>query len=389
MRAISADGERLVRAARNLAPGILATRDEIESERRLPDSLIEKMRGQGFFELWLPEAFGGPALHPVDFVAVVEELSAADGSAGWCAMIGASISVLAGSLNETAAREIFANRAVVAGQVNPTGKAVAANGGYIVSGRWSYGSGIGHSQWVLGNCVVYDGVAPRRLPDGGPETRFVFVPKSDVEVIDTWRVGGLRGTGSNDYAIGNVFVPAGRTMPAWEAAGVQPGTLYRMPIASLFPWALAAVTLGVARAAIGAFVELAAMKTPVASQTVLRDKPVAQSAIGRAGAILRAARAGFIDAIETQWQEVAAGGTPSLAGRAGVRSATAFAGEACLRAIELVYNAAGGSAILESCRLDRCFRDVRVAVQHLGLSTNNYEPAGRVLLGLEPGRPRF
>jgi indole-3-acetate monooxygenase len=389
MRAISADGERLVHAARDLAPDIFATRDAIESERRLPEPLVEKMRAAGFFELWLPEVFGGPALHPVEFLAVIEELSAADGSAGWCAMIGASFSLLAGSLNETAAREIFANRAIVAGQVAAAGKAVIVDGGYRVAGRWGYGSGIAHSQWVAGGCVVHDGAGPRRLPGGGPETRFVFIPTSDVEVIDTWRVGGLRGTGSNDYAIENVFVPADRTMPAFEAQGVQPGTLYRMPIASLFPWALAAVTLGIARAAIDAFVELAAIKTPMTSQTVLRDKPVAQSAVGRADAMLRAARAGFIDAIETQWLEIAAGRTPSLAGRAGVRSATAFAGEACVRAIELVYNAAGGSAILASGRLDRCFRDVRVAVQHIGLSTNSYEPAGRVLLGLEPGLPRF
>jgi indole-3-acetate monooxygenase len=389
MRTISGDGERLVNAARDLAPDILAMRDAIESGRQLPEALVDKMRAAGFFELWLPEAFGGPALHPVDFLAVIEELSAADGSAGWCAMIGASFSLLAGSLDETAAREIFANRSIGAGQVAAVGKAVIVDGGYRVTGRWSYGSGIAHSQWVAGGCVVHDGAGPRRLPDGGLEARFVFVPKSDVEVIDTWRVGGLRGTGSNDYAIDDVFVPTNRTMPAFEAQGVQPGTLYRMPVASLFPWALAAVTLGVARAAIDAFVELAAMKTPTGSQTMLRDKPVAQFAVGRADAMLRAARAGFIDAIEMQWQEVAAGQTPSLAGRAVVRSATAFAGEACLRAIELVYNAAGGSAIMESGRLDRCFRDVRVAVQHLGMSTNTYEPAGRVLLGLEPGLPRF
>jgi alkylation response protein AidB-like acyl-CoA dehydrogenase len=389
MRVISTEGEGLIYAAREMASDVLAVRDEIESERRLPEALVEKMRAARFFELWLPEALGGPALHPLDFLAVIEELSAADGSVGWCAMIGSSISVLAGSLNECAARDIFANRAIIAGQVSPTGKAVVVDDGYWVSGRWGYGSGIGHSQWVFANCMVHDEAGPRRLPGGGPEMRFVFVPKSDVEVIDTWQVGGLRGTGSHDYAIENVFVPASNTMPAFEATGVQPGTLYRMPIPSLFPWALAAVALGLARAAIDTFVELAAMKTPVLSQTLLRDKPVAQSAVGRADAILRAARAGLIDAIESQWQEVAAGPPPSLAGRAGVRSATAFAGEACLGAIELVYNAAGGSAILASGRLDRCFRDARVAVQHVGLSTNNYEPSGRVLLGLEPGLPRF
>jgi alkylation response protein AidB-like acyl-CoA dehydrogenase len=121
----------------------------------------------------------------------------------------------------------------------------------------------------------------------------------------------------------------------------------------------------------------------------LRERPSAQSDVARAEAILRAARAGLVEAIREQWEEVTAGAAPSLARRAGLRLATTYAGEASLRAIEFVYNAAGGSAIHDSGRLDRCFRDARVAAQHIGLSTNTYELAGKVLLGMEPGTPRF
>ncbi len=389
MRALSVQGEDLLRAARALGPEISAARDEIESGRRLPQGLVEKLRAARLFELWLPEAFGGPALHPSDFLPIVAELFGADGSVGWCATIGSVYSLLAGSLNESAAREIFAGHAIVAGSVNPTAKAVVVEGGYRVSGRCSWGSGITHSDWTLINCVVHDENGPRRLATGAPDMQFLFVPTCEVEVFDTWRVGGLRGTGSHDFAVEGLFVPLARALRAFAATGAQPGALYRMPILSVFCFALAAVTLGIARSAIDAFVELASAKTPMGSQALLRDKASAQSDVARAEAMVRAARASLVEAIEAQWEEIASGRAPSLEGRAGVRLATTFAGEASLRAIELVYNSAGGSAIFESGRIDRCFRDARAAVQHIGLTSNTYEIAGRVLMGMEPGTPRF
>jgi indole-3-acetate monooxygenase len=171
-------------------------------------------------------------------------------------------------------------------------------------------------------------------------------------------------------------------MPAFVTQGTQLGTL-------LFVFALAAVTLGVARAAIDAFVELAGGKTPMGSTALLRERSSAQADIARAEAMVRAARALLVEAVEEQWAEIAAGQAPSLAKRAAIRLASTFAGEASVRAVDLVYAAAGGSAIYESSRIDRCFRDVHVAVQHIGLTANNYELAGRVLLGLDPGTPRF
>ena len=379
----------LLDAARKLVPAIVGARDHIERERCLPSSLVETMRTAQLFELWLPKTFGGPELHPVDFLYVIEELSRADGSAGWCATVHGVYSLLAGSLNEIAAREIFDDHAIVAGTINPTGKATVVDDGYIVSGRWGYGSGIAHSMWTVGNCVVHDETGPRRLPSGVAEMRFMFFPTTAVEIIDTWRVSGMRGTGSHDFRVEDLSVPGAHSMPAFVAQGTQPGTLYRMPIISLFAFALAAVTLGIARAAIDSFVELAGAKTPIGSAALLRDKPSAQTEIGRAEAMVRAARAFLVEAVHEQWVEIAAGQAPSLAKRAAIRLACTFAGEACTRAVDLVYAAAGGSAIYESGRIDRCFRDVHVAVQHIGLTTNNYELAGRVLLGLEPGTPRF
>jgi indole-3-acetate monooxygenase len=389
MRRIPANGEALLDAARELAPAIIGMRDDIERERRLPSSLVDAMRNAQLFELWLPKTLGGPELHPVDFLRIIEELSSADASAGWCATVHGVYSRLLGSLSDTTAREIVASRAVIAGTLNPTGRARVIDGGYRVSGRWGYGSGIDHSAWTIGNCVVEDESGPRRSPSGAPELRFMLVPTSDVEIMDTWRVGGMRGTGSHDFRIENLFVPERYSIPAFVTQATQPGALYRMPMMSLFAFALASVTLGVARAALDAFIELAGAKTPMGSTVMLRDKTSVQADFARAETMVRAARAFIVEAVEQQWAEITAGQAPSLAKRAAMRQASTFAGEASVRAVDLVYAAAGGSAIYESGRLDRCFRDVHVAVQHIGLATNNYEPAGRVLLGLDPGTPRF
>jgi len=375
--------------ARGLRPDILGQRAEIEAGRKLPASLVERMREAQMFELWLPSAFGGPELPPADFVAVIEELSRADGAVGWCATIAGVCNLLAGSLPEPVAREIFKDRKSVAGTVNPTGKAVAVEGGYRVTGRWAYGSGIDHSSWIVGNCVVHDGDEPRRRASGAPEMRFVLFPRSQVEVIDTWRVSGLRGTGSHDFRIDDVFAPEAHSVPAFVSTGVQPGTLYKMPMMGLFAISLAAVVLGIARGAIEALLELAPAKTPVGSPSTLSEKPIAQMQIARAEALVRASRAYLLAAIEEEWDEVASGKPPSMEKRAGVRMACTYAAEACTEAVDIVYKLAGGSAIQESGKIERCFRDIHAATQHIGLGAGNYELAGRVLLGLDPGTPRF
>ncbi len=385
----AADAESILDAARNIAPQINALRSEIELERRLPPSLVEAMRSAHLFELWVPRKFGGLELHPVDFVRVIEVLSRADGSVGWCATIANVYGLVAGSLSEAAAGEIFGNHEIVAGTINPTGTAVAVDGGYRVTGRWAYGSGIDHSSWVLANCIIHDGTTPRRTGSGGPDMRFMFFPRNSVDIIDTWHVGGMRGTGSHDFRVDDLFVPTDRSIPAFISLGTQPGTLFRTPLISLFVVALAAVTLGIARAALDALYELAGAKTPMGSPVLLRDKPAAQSSAARAESLVRAARAFLFDAIGEQWNEVAAGKQPSLQKRASIRLACTHAAEACTSAVDLAYQTAGGCALYDSNRFERCFRDIHAAIQHIGLTTNNYELAGRVLFGLDPGTARF
>jgi alkylation response protein AidB-like acyl-CoA dehydrogenase len=373
-------GESFLQAARDLAPEIILNRDEIERDRRIPGTLLERLRAAQMFELWLPRALGGPELHPIEYVRVIEALATADGSVAWCANVAGVQSLAAGRLGEDAAREIFGCHSIVVGSFSPSGTAVVEKGGFRVSGRWTFGSGINHSSWVVGNCVVNDSLtATLDTAAVVPETRFLFFPANAVEIIDTWNVSGLRGTGSHDFRVHDLFVPETHCTSAFHATAVQPGTLFQIPPHSLFAVGLAAVTMGIARAAIDAVSDL----------VHLPSRPSVHTALARAEALARAARAAVFEAIREQWAEVDAGDPPSMNARASIRLSCTYCAEACAKAVDLVYAAAGSSAVFESGRIARCFRDVHAARQHIGLSINNYEPAGRVLLGLDPETPRF
>ena len=384
------DAEAFVRAARALAPTIRELRADIERDRSLPAPLVKRMAETGFFSLWLARALGGPELNTVDYLRVIEELSRADGAVGWCTMVSAGYSRLSGYLDDGVAREIFGDGStIVAGTINPTGKAMVVPRGFRVSGRWSYGSFIGHSTWTVGSSVIHDNEGPRRGPDGAPDMRLMLFPTSAVEIIDTWRVGGLRGTGSHDFHVTDLFVPDDHAIAAFTAKPVRPGTLYAAPFITVFAMAIASVPLGIARAAIEAFVALAEAKTPMGGASRLREKASAQADVGKAEALLRSARAFLVESVHDIWNAVAAGDTPSLPQRATARLAAAQAAAASAQAVDLLYNAAGGTALYESNLLERCFRDVHATTQHMGTSSANFELSGRVLLGLDPGTPRF
>jgi indole-3-acetate monooxygenase len=374
-----------VEAAQNLAPRVREVRRQIEQERTLPASLVDAMTEAGFFRLWLCRAFGGPELTFAELLPVIEELSRADGSVGWCTMIAATWGRLSGNVAEDVGREIFAANGRLAGSVNPAGKAVVVPGGFRVSGRWSYGSFIQHSHWTVGNSIVHDGDTPRRDDNGAPDIRFMIFPTSEVHIIDNWYVSGLRGTGSSDFQISDLFVPEEHSLSAFAAKPLQPGTLFRTPLITTFAATLPCVSIGIARAAIDAFIELAEGKTPVGSAARLRDKPMAHVDLGRAEAQLRSGRAFLLEALEEIWEEAAAERAPTLRQRAIARLAAAKAAEASAQAVDLLYNAAGGTALFESNPLERCFRDVHATTQHIGTQATNFEIAGRVLLGLDPG----
>ena len=229
-------------AARRLEPTVAELRGQFDQDRQLPRRLVEELHAANLFRMWLPRAIGGAELPPLPFLEVIEELSRQDGSVGWCTVIPAGYARLAGALDEAVAREIFGTgMGVLVGTLNPTGKAMAAPGGYRVTGRWGYGSFIGYGDWVLGNCITEDG-----------NFRLCLFPRAEVEVFDVWHVGGLRATGSNDYQVTDLLVPEQHTIPLvdFQPPPRRSGPLYSVPMTSTFVSCVATVTLGIARAAL-------------------------------------------------------------------------------------------------------------------------------------------
>ncbi|MGE4096584.1 MAG: acyl-CoA dehydrogenase family protein, partial [Candidatus Binatia bacterium] len=379
----------LVTAARTFLPGIIARADEIESGRRLPVDLASSFAEAGLFRVAMPRQYGGAELHPADIVRVIEEVSQADGSAGWCVMIGAVTATLAATLPDRWATIIYGSNpnVITGGAVAPTGKAYPVAGGHRVTGRWQWGSGIQHCQWICGGSIVLEGEQPRQMKNGEPEVHLMIFEASQVEILDTWNSSGLRGTGSHDFQVQEAFVPEGRS----TILGVTPARittpLYRFPFFGLMAISVSAVALGIARRAISEFVALAAKKIPAWTQRLLAQKPTIQVQVAEAEAALRSARAFLFDTIDAAWELALSGEKLSFDLRRDMRLAAANAVRQSVKAVDLMYEAGGGSAIHSTNPLQRCFRDVHVVTQHILVNAGIYEQTGRLYLGVGPASP--
>ena len=380
-------GAALVEAVRALAPRIRAAADEIERDRRLPPALVQAMKDAGIFRMTLPRAWGGPEIDLLTQIRVIEELAAADGSVGWCAMIGSDGGFWSSFLDDAVGRELYRDLDAVTGSsTRPTGRAVAVDGGFRVSGRWGFGSGCQHSTWMVSNCVVYDGDAPRLGEGGAPETRLCYLPMADCTVLDTWTTTGLRGSGSHDYTAADVFVSVERTFNQFTSPVRRPEPLYALR--TLYTANGIAVPLGIARAAVDAFLGLAEGKV-TRRGTGLRDEAFVQTAVARADALVHAARAYVYDVMGAVWDALVRGEELSPQLRARYRLCLAAACKLCVEAVDLIYEAGGGASPYAAQPLDRLLRDVHTAQQHMMFSPKVYEATGRLLLGLEPGLPGY
>jgi alkylation response protein AidB-like acyl-CoA dehydrogenase len=372
-----------VGAVASLTELIRAACHDTDTTRRVASRVIRALQEAGVFRLMAPTEIGGSEIDPVTFLNVVEAASHADGSVGWCVMIGGCYATFGGMLPLEGARHIYGDpETISAGAFRPGGVAVEVDGGYRVTGRWPLASGSSHANWYVAGCIVHRDGRPVIGPTGGPSMREVFFPASVTEIIDTWDSTGLRGTASHDYAVSEVFVPASHTM--WfqdPPASNRP--LYLMPPVAMFATFIGAVPLGIARHAIDEFVKLAEAKTPSLSTCVLADKPVAQDRLGRGHALVLAGRRYLTETLNDLWVRVKAGHPPTLADRGPLWLAATHAAHSALEAIELLYTAAGASSIYAACPLDRCLRDARTAAQHICTQEVNFELAGRALLGRE------
>ena len=375
--------EQLVGATRALLPLVRQCGPRAERERRLPQAVARALAEAGICRMLAPRAVGGLEIDPVTQLDVLYELSRADGATGWVAQVYSSVSHLAGFLPPGVGREIYGRNpnAIISGTLAaPYGRAVAVEGGYRVTGRWPYASGCQGADWLAATAAVHDGKGPRLDPTGAPAQRIVIFPASAATIHDTWHAGGLRGTGSHDVEVAEVLVPAGWTF-WWTDRPYFEAPLY---VARWWLLGHGAQRLGMARAAIDALAELAQVKVPTRSQVLLRDRPLAQMEFAQAEALFESARLFLWDTAERLWEQTRGGKRLTPRQQATARLANTYAAQVAVQVVDLMYSAAGGSAVYEGSPLEQLFRDIHVAAQHAAVALPTYEQVGQILLHPQP-----
>lgn len=371
----------LLRAARDLRPRLLASRDRVEAARRIPADLAAELAAEGFFRLWLPAAYGGLDLTPAEGLTVIEELAQADAAVAWCVWNGNTYWTVA-QLAPAAARAIFSGPAVItANSTQPKGRAEVVAGGYRVSGRWSLVSGCQIADWVQLLCSVQTDGSPQLTAAGTPQLRYMYCRASDCTIVDTWNSGGLRGTGSHDVIVESVFVPEDHaSAPADPRVLDTPQARY--PAGTRVGAGLGAIALGIARSAIAALVELGGAKRPERSSQTLSAEPGAQTRLSQAEALVCAARGFLFDSVEHLWQRVGAGETEDINAWAHVRLAGLHAVSSAVQAVDLCYLTGGATSLYTSFPFERALRDVHAITQHIAAHPRTLELTGQALFGL-------
>jgi alkylation response protein AidB-like acyl-CoA dehydrogenase len=372
-----------LQAARELAPIIRARADEIDAARELPRPLFHALADAGMFHLAVPRAIGGIELDFPTYVQVLEELGKADASTAWAVNQGATFATMSARMPPEIARAIWIDtpRSVVSNSPGATAQAIAVDGGYRVTGRQGFSTGCRHASWIAVHATVSEN-GEVRLRDGKPEARYCFVPVAQVELLDTWKTRGMRGTGTHHFSVQDVFVPAERTVFAVGAPVLHPGPRYKIPFGLSFSPGDAAVALGVARSALEAFFEIAGAKVPRHMPGLLREQGLTQLTVGQAEAAVRSGRAFLMEAVGELWHELDSTGALSLERRAVLRVAATHAIRLAAQVVDSVYNASGATAVFDGHVLQRYFQDIHVITQHVQGRLQHYELVGQHWLGL-------
>jgi alkylation response protein AidB-like acyl-CoA dehydrogenase len=383
------DPPDVVAAARRLTPLIAATRDEAERLRHIPRPLADALASAGLYRMYLPRSLGGLELPPLTVFEAIEELSKADGSVGWCLMNANGVTLGAGWLAPEVGGQMFGRPPQIraAGSLRPQGRAWPVEGGYRLKGQWNFASGFLDANWLYCPSQIMDGDTPRMTPAGTPVTRTMWVPVSAAQLIDTWSVMGMRGTGSHDFVIDELFVPQSHSVsiaePPFNSGPLYSPRLFFALVHVLF----AANALGIARGALNTLVDMASREATTMSTALLRDRPFVQVRVAQAEAIVNAARCYVIESLIRFWAAAGANKADPATEIAQLRLAIPHAIQESIRAVDLVYHSAGTNAIYTANRLERSFRDIHVAAQHYAAFPIHFESAGKVLLGLRPTEP--
>lgn len=372
--------EALLEAARSIAPRIRELADEIEAARQLPTEVVDLLKDAGAFRLIQPRWLGGHSADPVTQILFIEAIAKADPSAAWCVMIGCDGGLVSRKVEPAVAREMYSDVDVATcGAAFPPGAARLVDGGYLVNGRWPYFSGITHATWVQLGCRLVGADSDSKPPFIG-----LVAHRDEVTVLDTWKTGGMRGTGSHDVEVHDLFIPTERSVPPIPLNRSVADDPLRHP-AWLLPKHLG-VPLGLVHSAHAEVMALARERT--AFRGSMREDPLTQTTLGETAARIAAGRAYALTATDAAWREVCETGFLSDQNRAHLRLAITHVHQECQRVVEQLYAVAGSASLFtERSTLDRHLRDIHAMNQHVVLGASNYAAAARVLLGDEARAP--
>jgi len=384
--------DELLSQIREIEPLIRSESATAEKERRLSTSVADALRGLGCYRMFRPRERGGLGFDPVSGFRVVEELARIDSSAGWNVAIANASEPFGAWFSDETTEEVFGPAdTTMAGAFFPSRKAVPVDGGYQLSGQTNFNSNCHAANWVLGLANIYDTDEPRLGEDGHPETLVTLFPMSDAEIIDNWDTLGMRGTGSHDVIVEDIFLPESRAAPLVPFE--TPSSAYSGPLHRTTVWPSVAVNgvsaMGVAQAAIDAYIDLAGIKTPAYMDKTLRDRSIVQLRVAHAEAKLGAARAFLYETFNSAWQSAVGGSFLTMQQKADCQQASSYMVMASAEAVDLIHSIAGTSAIRNEKSFQRHFRDIHVITQHAYVSESRLEAVGQVRLGLEPDWPFF
>jgi indole-3-acetate monooxygenase len=366
--------------------------DRAQQLRRLPDDTVATLVDAGFFRFTLPRELGGEDASVRETVEVLEGIAAIDGSVAWNVMLGSEINAMAaGGMPRDLASEVYLDnpRVIMCGGGGPgstPSRAVAqSDGSYLVSGQTTFISGCHNAQWCFMVAPIYDGATLRRTAQG-PAVKTWFLHRSQWEIIDTWDVAGLRGSGSHDVKADNARVSERHSrVELMLLPALYPNPVYRIPVPLRLAYNKSAVALGVAKGALESFIDLANRKVPLMSVAPLCERPIAQYRMGEATAKFRAARAYMLEAMDEVEAELRRGAeAPSARATQNARLACTYAANASMEVVDLIHNSAGTSAMRMTNPLERKLRDARGCATHRWVSHSLYADLGRILLGGEP-----
>ncbi|MEV0001763.1 acyl-CoA dehydrogenase family protein [Micromonospora sp. NPDC050980] len=378
---LTAEQREWLGRVRELAPLIAAHRDGSEHARETPREVFEALRDAGLTRMWVSKQFGGSQLSILAGVTVVEALARLDASVAWLVGTQAALSRLSDYLPEPVAERLYREHTgLVVGATRPTGHAERVDGGYRLTGEWPLASGFAHAGWLLCTAVVTSGGEPVTGP-AGREARLLLVPREQAQCRDTWRTLGLRGTGSNDFRVADVFVPEELTVARSDILAyppARPSQGYAIDYFTFVHYADAPVTLGIAQDALEAFRPVVTRKVPVGGTVALAENHTVQDRLARAEMAAYSARVLLWEAARQGDRHGAAGGQPLTA---TVRLTAATVAHKATEAVDTLYDLAGTSAIYTGNRLERCFRDIHTANKHISMAPAHFEMVGQYLVG--------